>query len=190
MRTLRLGETMFAEEGRSSVFAMLDDQRLRSQTQYAARSLHQIIVTGKHASFRVVDEQNVQALEHFKQCRAMVFDPVIHRVAGHQFYVRHLFADAPLKHRINVGQKQIFGVAISLGNLRLEGCKDIQIGDVSLGFIQIFEIRTFPEKALARGVLYAPRVDVARLEYGLLLGAKVLAHDSDHTHIGKETGGQ
>ena len=120
----------------------------------------------------------------------MIVDPVIHGVAGHQLHIRHLLAHAPLQHGIDVGQKQKLRVAIRVGNLGLERREHVQLGVVRLGLVQVLEIRTLPEEALARGVLNAARVDVARLEDGLLLGPKVLAHHGDHAHIGKEAGRQ
>ena len=77
-------------------------------------------------------------------------------------------------------------VAIGVGNLGLEGGKDIQVGLVSLGFVQIVEIRAFPEEALARGALDAAGIDLARIKDGLLLAAEVFANDGDDAHIGEE----
>ena len=116
----------------------------------------------------------------------MILDPVVHRVAGHKLYIGHLLAHAPLQDRIDVSQKQKLGVAIGLGNLRLKGCKDVQLGVVRLGLVQVVEIGAFPEEALARRVLNAARVDAASLKDRLLPPAKILAHDGDDAHIGKE----
>jgi hypothetical protein len=50
--------------------------------------------------------------------------------------------------------------------------KDIQLGVVRLGFVQVVEIRAFPEEALARGALNAARVDVARMKTASCSGPK------------------
>jgi hypothetical protein len=113
---------------------------------------------------------------------------VVHRVAGHQLHVGHGLAHAALQDGINVGEKEKLRVAVGFGNLRLEGREDIQLCIVRLGFVDVFQIGALPEEALARGVLNAARVDVARLEDGLLPLAEVLADDSDDAHIGKEAG--
>ena len=41
-----------------------------------------LVLRGEHAGFSVVDEEYVEALEHFEQRGAMILDPVIHGVAG------------------------------------------------------------------------------------------------------------
>ena len=52
-----------------------------------------------------------------------------------------------------------------------------------LRFVQILQIRAFPEEALARRVLDARRVDLARIKHSLLSGAKILANNRDHAHV-------
>ena len=120
----------------------------------------------------------------------MILDPVIHGVAGHQLHPGHRFAHAALQNRIDVGQKKKLRVAIGVGNLRLEGSKNVQLGLVRLGLIQIFEIRAFPEEAFARRAFDAANIDVPSAKYGFLFGTKVLADNGDDAHIGKKTGGQ
>ncbi len=68
--------------------------------------------------------------------------------------------------------------------------EDVELGVVRLGFVQVFEIRAFPEEAFAGGVLNAARIDVAGFEDGFLLGAEVLADDGDDAHVGEEAGGE
>jgi hypothetical protein len=84
---------------------------MRAESDDGARGLHEVVVAGEHASLGVVDEQNVEALENFKQGRAMVLDPVIHGVAGNELDVGHGLAHAALEHGIDVGEKEEFGVA-------------------------------------------------------------------------------
>jgi hypothetical protein len=50
---------------------------------------------------------------------------------------------------------------------------------VGLGFVQVFEIRPFPEEAFAGGVLNALDVDSAGVEDGFLLGTEVFADNGD-----------
>ena len=71
-----------------------------------ARGLHQIRVAGEHACLGVVDEQNVEALEHFEQRGLVILDPVIHGVAGDQLCVGHGFAHAALQDGIDVGEEE------------------------------------------------------------------------------------
>ena len=59
-------------------------------------------------------------------------------------------------------------VAVGVGNFRFEPGKDIQVGLQRLGFVDVVEIRTLPEKALARSALDATRIDLVRVEDGLL----------------------
>jgi hypothetical protein len=120
----------------------------------------------------------------------MILDPVIHGVAGHQPRLRHRLAHAPLQDWIDVGQKEKLRVAIGVGNLRLEGGKDIQIGDVRLGLVQAVEIGALPEEALACGVLDAAGVDFMRIEDRFLSSAEVFADDGDDAHIAKVARGE
>ncbi len=177
-------------EERRAVLAVLDDQRARAESHDGARGLHEVVVAGQHARFSVVDEQNVEALENFKQGRAMVLDPVIHGVAGDELDAGHGLAHAALQDGIDVGEEEKLGVAIGVGDFGLEGGEDIELGVVGLGLVEIFEIGAFPEEAFAGGVLDAARVDVAGGEDGFLLGAEVLADDGDDADIGEETGGE
>jgi hypothetical protein len=126
-----------------------------------ARGLHKVVVAGQHARFGVVDEQNVEAFEHFEQRRLVILDPVIHGVAGDQLHAGHGLAHAALQHGIDVGEEEKLRVAIGVGNLGLEGRKDVQLGLVGLGLVQVFEIRALPEEALA-GARSMPRVSMLR----------------------------
>ena len=120
----------------------------------------------------------------------MIFDPVVHCVAGHQAHVGHLFAHSALQDRIDVGQEKKLRVSVSRGNLRFKGRKDVQIGSVGLCLVQVIEIRTFPEEAFSRGPFNALRIDIARTEDRLLIGAEVLADHGDNAHISKEACGK
>ena len=169
---------------------MLDNQRVGAEGDDGARSLHEIVVAGQHADFGVVDEQHVEAFENFKQGRAMVLDPVVHGVAGDELDARHRFAHAALQHGIDVGEEEKVGVAIGVGNFGLEGGEDIQLGRARFGFVEIFEVGTFPKKALAGGALDAAGIDITCGKDGLLLGAKVFAYDGDHAHASEEAGSE
>ncbi len=165
---------------------MLDDQRARAESHDGACSLHEIIVAGQHARFSVVDEQNIQAFENFKQGGAMILDPVIHGVAGDEFHTGHCFAHAVLQNRIDVGEEKEFGVAIGVGNFGLKSCEDVELSVVRFRFIDVFEIGALPKEAFAGRVLDATRIDVACGKYGFLLAAEVLADNGDNAHAGEE----
>ena len=120
----------------------------------------------------------------------MVLDPIVHGVAGHQLDGGHGIAHAALQHGIDVGEEEEIGIAIRVGNFGLERRKDVELGVMGFGLVQVFEIRALPEKAFAGGMFNAASVNVAGGKNGFLLGAKVLAHDGDDAHIGEEAGGE
>ena len=98
----------FAEEGGCSVLAVLDNEHARAQLEHGARGLHEVGVAGDHACLGVVDEEDVEPLEHFEQRWLVVFNPVVHRVAGYELSVRRGFTDPPLEYGIDVGEKEEF----------------------------------------------------------------------------------
>ncbi len=153
--------------------------------EHGARGLHEVGVAGEHACLGVVDEQDVEALEHFKQRGLVVLDPVVHGVAGDELRVGHGFAHAALQDGIDVGEEEKFGIAIGVGNLGLEAGEDVELGLERLGLVEVFEIGALPEEAFAGGALDAARIDLVRVEDGLLLGAEVFADDGDDAHIGE-----
>src|SRR5580692_3435134 len=52
-------------EQRSAVFSVLDDQVARAHRHHSAGRFHEVPVFGQHARLGVVDEQHVEAPEHF-----------------------------------------------------------------------------------------------------------------------------
>src|SRR5689334_14344257 len=91
---------------------------------------------------------------------------------------------------MNVGEKQKFRVGIFLGNLGLEFFEYIQIGKISLGFVQILCVVATPMERLSRSPLDSAGVDTAFLQYVFMLGREVIAYNCDDSHLGKKAGRQ
>ena len=75
-------------------------------------------------------------------------------------------------------------------DVRLKVLKHVEVGEVSLGLIQIVEILPAPAKCFSLRVFDAASVHAAFLQNIFMLGGEVLAHDRDHADIGEIAGGQ
>src|SRR5208283_903622 len=101
-----------AVEKSGAVLAVLDDEKTRAEVHHGAGGLHEVGIARNRACLSVIDEQDVEALEHFKQCGLVVLDPVIHGVAGNEFCVGRGLANAALQNGIDVGEEKKFGIAV------------------------------------------------------------------------------
>ncbi len=99
------------EDGRT-VFAMLDDQSLRTHGQNFVRGPGQIGFACEHLRFGVVDQQDVHELQRFRQLLERALDPVIHGVAAGQAYTIHLAANVGLQRRLDIREEKEFGVFV------------------------------------------------------------------------------
>src|SRR6185312_9482537 len=134
--------------------------------------------------------ENIKTLQHLEQRRPVAVDPVIHGVAGDQLYIGHGLAHTALQDWIDVGEEKKLRVAIGRGNLGFEGSKDVQLGIVRHGFVEVFEVGAFPAKAFPGSALDAAGVDVTRAKNRFLFGTKIFAHHSDDANIGEKTRGK
>ncbi len=75
----------------------------RAHLHHGASGKNKVVVACEHARFCVVDEEDVEPLQDFKERGLVVLDPVIHGVAGYKFGLRRGFTNSPLKNRIDVG---------------------------------------------------------------------------------------
>ena len=165
-------ESSFAKENCRTVFAVLDDQRLRAHGQHFLSGARQVFFIGQHFGFGVVDQQYVHQLQGFRQFLARALNPVIHGVASGEAHAVHLPPHVGLQGRLDVGQKQKLGVFVLLRNSRLKFLKHVQIGEVGLGFVEIFGVGAAPAKSFAGGALDAAGVDAALLQDVFMLAVK------------------
>ena len=183
-------ERTFAKENCRAVFSVLDDQRLRAHGQHFLRGARQVGFVGQHLGFGVVDQQDIDQLQRFREFLGRAFDPVIHGVAAGQAHTVHLAADIGLQRGLDVGQEQKLGVFVLFRNLRVESLEYVQVGEVGLRLVEVVGVGSAPAKGLALGALDAARVDAVLVEDILLLGTEVLAHDGDDAHLGEVAGRQ
>ena len=121
-------EFTFLEEHRRAILAMLDHESARSYLQNLLRGTRDTRLTRQQFGFSVVDQQHVDTFQCLEQVLAMIGigNPVIHCVAANELYPSvHLAANVALQNRIDVGKKEIVGIKIFGGNLRVEGLKDV-----------------------------------------------------------------
>src|SRR6185437_13316864 len=69
-----------------------------------------------------------------------------------------------------------------------ERAEDVQFGGARFGFVQVVEVRAFPEEALAGRVFNALRVDAPSIERRLLSGPEVFADHRNHAYLREEAG--
>src|SRR5262245_16698734 len=80
----RSHEDLSPAEHEHTVFAALDDEVLRAACQDLAGDLHKIGILAQRPGLPVIDDQDVDLLEHPPQGLSFAVDPEIHRVTCHQ----------------------------------------------------------------------------------------------------------
>jgi hypothetical protein len=183
-------ERSLAKENGRAVFAVLDDQRLRTHGQHLVRRPRQISFAGEHLRFGIVDQQDVYEFQGFLEFFERAFDPVIHGVASGQAHTVHLAPHVCLQGRLNIRQKKELGVVILFRNARLECLEYVQVREVCLRLVQIVGIRAAPAERLAFGSLDAAGIDAVLAEDLFLLGTEIFADHSHDAHFCEITGCQ
>ena len=169
---------------------MLHDQALRAHGQNLLRGTDQVGVPGQQLGFAIVDQQSIQTFQNSGQILAMIVDPVIHGVAADQLYLRHLLRTFSCSTGSIFARKRNSLSWYSAGIFGVKRLKDIELGVQRLCFVQVLQVRSTPEKALARNVLDAARIDAAPRQDGLVFRGKVFADYGNDPHIGKVACGQ
>src|ERR1700728_2478626 len=157
------------------MLGVLDDEGLGAEGENAFGGADVVGLAAEHAGFVVVDDEDVELAENFEEVVAVGGDPVVHGVAGDEFCVGQLGADAGLQDGVDVGEEEVVGVAIGGGNFRFEVGKDVEVGGEGFGGAEVFDVTAGPVKALAGDVLDAGGVDAAGGEDGFVLGEEVFA---------------
>ncbi len=179
-----------AEEGSRAVFAVLDDESLRPHVENLVRRGQKVVIFREHLHFTVIDQQNVEALQHAGEVLGVILDPVIHRVAADHLHLRHLAADVFLEDGVDVSKEEKLAVLIFGRNFGREALEDVELGVERLRLVEILHVRAAPEEALAGNVLDAARVDVVAGEDAFFLWAEILADHADDADGSEVTGGE
>ena len=127
--------------------------------------------------------------ESFAEFGIGALDPVVHGVHGGEFRsALDLMEDVALQIGSDVGEEDVFGVAIFFGKARLEFGEDVEIGGEGDAIVEIFGIAAGPEEAFARGAFEAFDVDGALAEKGFVFWIEIVADDGDEIHVSEESG--
>src|SRR5262249_30633663 len=115
--------------------------------------------------------------------------PVIHRVQRRDFWpLFHLLQNISLQVRRNICKEHEFRVAIFLRQLRLEFCKDIQLGCQRHALVQILGIPARPEERLADGTFESFTIDFPPTEHSRVGIGEIVTNHSYQMYWRKETG--
>src|SRR5208282_1599418 len=129
----------------------------------------EVVFAGELARFGIVDHENVDVLEGFAQLGVGALDPVVHGVHGGEFgSAVDLVEDVALEIRGDVGEEDVFGIAIFFGEARLEFGEDVKVGGKGDALVQVFGVAAGPEETFARGALEAFEVDGSPTEDGFV----------------------
>ena len=74
-------ESSFFKENSGAIFAVFDDQRLRTHVEHLARRPCQAIVASKHLGLAIIDEQYIDQLQRLDEFFVSPLDPVVHGIA-------------------------------------------------------------------------------------------------------------
>src|SRR5208282_2816411 len=183
-------ESSLAEEDGRSVLAVLHYQSARPHRNHFLRRAREILLPCQHLGLGVVDQENVDQFQGFRQFLWRALDPEIHGVAAGQAHTIHLQTNCRLQRRVDVRKEQELRVRIFFGDARLKLFKDVQFGEVGFGLVQVVEILSAPAKGLALRALDTARVHPAFFQDGLVVRCKVFAHHGHHAHFSEITCGQ
>ena len=137
--------------------------------------------------FRVVDNDDVDALDSANKGIARVLDPEIHRIERDQLSIGHLLANTALQVRLNIAEEQQSGTFRFVRYFRLKVSEDVQMRVHRLSDVQIVLVTTAPAKRLAVFNSFdVVRVDATTLKNFLL--SKVTTYDCDDAYFGKKAG--
>src|SRR6266566_8802687 len=98
----------FAEENRGTVFAVLDNQRLRSEGEDLTGCAGQAGFFGQHLRLAVVDQKDIHQAQGLAELGLGALNPEIHGVAAGQFYVREFETNGGLQSGMNIAEEQEF----------------------------------------------------------------------------------
>ncbi len=146
--------------------------------------LDEVVNSRELADLFVVDDEEIDALQHGRESLGLALDPEVHRVRRDQLGALDLLEHVELKLRVNVAQDDEPAVAISRGDLRREIGKDVQLGVQRGAAREIDGVAAVPAERLARGALDALRVDAADTQLGQMRVGKVRADDAHRSDAG------
>src|ERR1700676_1279367 len=150
----------------------------------------QIVFAGKLASLGVVDDQDVDVAQSFAELGVGALDPVVHGVQGDEFGLAFdLFKNVALQVGRDIGEEDVFGMTVFLGEFRFEVCENVEVGDQRGALVEILGIFTRPEKRFAGGAFEAFDVDGAAAENLRVDFSEIVADDSDQIDVREKAGG-
>ncbi len=85
--------------------------------------------------------------------------------------------------------RKVVAVAIALGDFRLEGLEDVELGVHGVGFVEVVFVKSLPAEGLAGDALQALQIDGAVLEEIDMFGGEVLPGHRHYSHFREEGGG-
>ena len=161
-RERRDGEDAVLVDEHRAVFATFHDQCARPHLEDVPGGAEKIVLAGKLARFGIVDHEDIDVFQGFAQLGVGALDPVVHGVHAASFgFAFNLMQHVALQVGGDVGEENIFGIAILLRQARLELGEDVQIGGQGDALVQIFGVAAGPEEAFTGGALETFDVDVA-----------------------------
>src|SRR6185312_8215327 len=86
----RRNEQRIASEQHGPVLAAFNDECVRAHVQNLLRCLPEVILSGKHSGFTIVDQQEVPIPYGLQQLLPVALNPEIHRIAAGESQMLHL----------------------------------------------------------------------------------------------------
>jgi hypothetical protein len=152
-----------------------------------AGSPKEVVLVRKLTGLGIVDHEDINVLEGFTKFGVGPLDPIVHGIhGGDPRSAADLAENVALKIGGDVGEENVFGVAVSVRKAGLKFGKDIQVGGESDSLVEVFGIASGPEKALAAGAFEALDVNRPFPENRFVPGMEVVADDSDKVHVSEK----
>lgn len=142
---------LLAKEEAAVLAALHDDKAWPFGLQSAA-CFHEVGCGRKFFGLSVVDDEEMDALEHFMQALVGDADPEIHRVSGDEVGL-HLVKHLHLIVRAHVGGDGHLGLARSRGELRLPLLQHVDAHLVSGAIVHVLVVFARPGEGFTRAAL-------------------------------------
>ena len=91
---------------------------------------------------------------------------------------------------MDISQKQYLRIHKFRWDAWLESFKNIEFREVGFSLVQVGEILSAPAEGLALCMFDATSIYGTLFQHIFVLGSKILAHNSNHSHPGEVAGGQ
>src|SRR3990172_634032 len=184
------GKAMTLVEEKDSMLAPLDHQSLGTQGVNLLRGADQVVLLRKLPGLGVIDQEDIDPLQHLAQLLLRSLHPIVHGVGRDEPWTPHLLHHVHLELWMNVPQKNELRCPVSVGYGGLEILEDVQLGEAGGALVEVVAVLPSPAKCLPGRGLKPGEIDRPSLENVPLLVGEVVSHHRHDVDLSEKRGGE